>query len=110
MQILTDRVIRWLNVLVREVVHVSFFFIKSVLSRWFNRKYGNEPQRPYENVLSNTDAENQSMLESFTNSAGQIFVATSGTSSKSGGIALAEECELWSELVLVNWVQEQELE
>ena len=41
-----------------------------------------------ENFLSNTDAENQSMLESFTNSAGQTFVATSGTSLTSDGIAL----------------------
>jgi hypothetical protein len=41
-----------------------------------------------ENFLSNTDAENQSMLESFTNSAGQPFVATSGTSLTSDGIAL----------------------
>ena len=39
--------------------------------------------------MSNTDAKNHSMLESSTNSAGQIFVATSGTSSKSDGIALA---------------------
>ena len=41
-----------------------------------------------ENFLSNTDDTDASMLESFTNSAGQTFIVNSGTSGIDDGIAL----------------------